>query len=92
MNNYTYDENQTSGHGFSFSLKPGMDNISPRLQNFQPISERSHESSINYKSSMSSSVQKARAFNLAPELTLDDLREKLRNDGFHLIIENNNIL
>ena len=67
-------------HGFSFSMKDALDANSPRLQHFRPISEKSMESSVRQRNSRTASNQKA--FNLAPELTLDDLREKLKNDGF----------
>jgi len=40
MSNYIYDESQLNGHGFSFSIKPDLDNNSPKLQTLNAISEK----------------------------------------------------
>lgn len=84
MNNYVYDEGQSTGHGFSFSTKQALDANSPRVPRFYPISEKSNESSFLQKTLRNSSGKKSKGFNLAPELTLDDLRERLKQDGINL--------
>ena len=78
MSNYIYDESQLNGHGFSFSIKPDHENNSPRLSHFNLLSQKINRSPFQEKKELK---HKSKGFDLAPELTLDDLREKLKNDG-----------
>jgi len=82
--NYIYDETQQGGHGFSFSHKLEHDLISPK--NRKPNNSRLEkiDEPFSSRNNLHKSSQRGgagRGFDLSPELTLDDLREKLKADN-----------
>lgn len=80
--NYIYDETQQGGHGFSFSHKLEHDMISPRNRKPNPRLEKNEDLFANRINSHKSAQRGGgRGFDLSPELTLDDLREKLKADN-----------
>lgn len=80
-NNYIYDEAQPSGHGFSFSHKLEYDLTSPKAKKLASRLEKNEDQFSNRTNAHKSTNRGGRSFDLSPELTLDDLREKLKAGG-----------
>ena len=85
---YTYDEKEQIYHGSSFSNKFTFENSPAKLVSFYPGTEKSSETSGAFKLAESPSTEKSKNVHYAPELTLDDLREKLKVDGKNLLRNN----
>ena len=84
MNNYIYDENENFHTGVSFSAKlPYLESPAQNIAKFGTILEKSLESSLNQDSTPSNNFFKSKSASssIPPELTLDDLREKIKSES-----------